>query len=159
MRGKRASGGGLGPQAGGLTRPLIRLPGLRRRVGAATRLLSSALWAAALGLAACGGGEPPAAEASTRYARPTGSLQCEPSQSTESQRQRVVDQLKAAGVVVQGSSCASDNALRIQVCGAANGDLFVVDVPAATPLTALRAAGFSPWADWPQATLKPCPPG
>ena len=159
MRRMRASGGSPGPGADGLTRRLPRLPGLCRRVGVPSRLLSSALWAAALGLAACGGGDPPAAEASTRYARPTGSLQCEPSQSTESQRQRVVDQLKAAAVVVLSSSCANDNALRIQVCGAANGDLFVVDVATSTPLTALRAAGFSPWAEWPQATLKTCPPG
>lgn len=118
-------------------------------------------------LSACGGGLQVGAAETGRFARPSGSLQCEASRLTAVERQRVQTSLEAVGIRVQSMSCGHDGRPRITLCGAESGELLVVDValssgadPSSSEVHArMVKQGFQPWSVWPEARTQACPPG
>ena len=66
--------------------------------------------------------------------------------------------LRAAGIPVRAVRCDSDGRMRPQVCGAPDGRLAVIDVPAEHQAAA-EAMGFRPLATLADARRTPCPPG
>ena len=108
-------------------------------------------------LAACGGGSDPAAAART-LVMPTGSLQCEPSRSTDARRLAVAATLQAQGVTVERSACATDPRPRIALCGVANGDLFLLVVRGAHAPTE-ATLGLQPADTVPGLQEAPCAAG
>lgn len=84
---------------------------------------------AAVLLAGCGAGD--SAPATAVLWRPSGSLQCEDTRTTQAGLDAAVAALRTAGIAVQSARCAQDGLMHASVCGAANGDAWRVEVPAA----------------------------
>jgi hypothetical protein len=132
---------------------MMRAPSLpfaltRCRLGGAALLLL---------LTACGGGSDTAVAART-LVMSTGSLQCEPSRSTDARRLAVAAMLQAQGVTIERSACATDPRPRITLCGVANGDLFLLVVRGAHAPTE-TALGLQPADTVPGVQEAPCSPG
>jgi len=95
-----------------------------------TRERTWVLWAGvAMMQAGCGAGE--SAPATVALWQPSGSLQCEATQTTQAGLDAAVAALRSAGIVVHSARCAQDGLMHASVCGAANGDAWRVEVSAA----------------------------
>jgi hypothetical protein len=82
-----------------------------------------------------------------------GSRQCgEPGLS----RTQIERQLGEAGVPVLAFACGSDGRMRPQMCGAPDGRIAIVEVPADRVAAATRA-GFTALSELPDALRQPCP--
>ena len=90
-----------------------------------------------LGLAACGG----SVEADRFMVKSSGSLQCQPSVTTQSRLDAEIAALRAAGAVVEGGRCVLDGVARPAVCGASAGEAFEV-VVAVESVPVARQLGF-----------------
>lgn len=66
------------------------------------------------------------------------------------------EQLERAGVTVLAASCGSDGRMRPMMCGAADGAIAIIDVPA-TALPQAATLGFEPLTKLPEASRGPCP--
>ncbi len=94
---------------------------------------------AAFAVIGCGGSD----DSASMLYKPTGSLQCSPSQTTQARLDTEVSALRAAGATVTASGCANDGLARPAVCGIESGDLFSVTVsPASVPVT--QQLGYAP---------------
>lgn len=85
----------------------------------------SSMALATLALVGCGGSDD---TASVLY-KPTGTLQCTATQTTQARLDTEVVSLQGAGAFVIASNCANDGEAHVTLCGAENGDLFSVTVP------------------------------
>lgn len=105
-------------------------------------------------LAACAvrPGNAPASEATTRVYKSAGSRQCEPGGLTPAQMRA---QLEAAGIRVLSAACGGDGRARIAMCGAPDGRLGILEIPA-SQVQAAAALGFAPLDRLPQASVVPC---
>jgi len=92
-----------------------------------------------LALLGCGGSD----DTAPVLYKPTGSLQCSLTQTTQARLDAEVSSLRRAGVSVSASSCANDGAPHITLCGAGNGDLFSVTVAPSSESLA-RQLGYQP---------------
>lgn len=92
-----------------------------------------------LALSGCGGSD----DTAPVLYKPTGSLQCSPTQTTQARLDAEVPSLRRAGAFVSASSCANDGAPHITLCGAENGDLFSVTVAPSSESLA-RQSGYQP---------------
>lgn len=121
--------------------------------------LGGALFISGVLIGAAGEGRAAAADetATARYAKPTGARQCEAVGNRARDLQAAVEQLKAQGVTVKSASCGHDGLMRVALCGAATGDLFIVEVQGVSDAR-MRQASYSPMRDWPQAREMPCAP-
>ncbi|MFT3666691.1 hypothetical protein [Piscinibacter sp.] len=101
---------------------------------------------------ACGGGSD---ESHVLLYKPSGSLQCAATQTTQARLEAEVASLRSAGAVVSASHCANDGAAHAAVCGASNGDLFAVSV---TPpsVAAARQLGFASAGGLPSVRTMAC---
>ncbi|MFM2187386.1 MAG: hypothetical protein ACO26F_04140 [Burkholderiaceae bacterium] len=106
---------------------------------------------AALFTTGCGGSDEPLV---VLY-KPAGSLQCNPTQTTQMRLDAEVSTLRQAGISVTASGCANDGQPRIALCGADNGDLFSVTVTTAAEASALRL-GFKLPGLYPHARPMAC---
>lgn len=109
--------------------------------------------ALALVLAACGGGG--ADESGVVLFKPTGTLQCAPTLTTQARLDTEVAALRAAGVAVLDSRCAQDGAAHATLCGSEAGELFSVAVSSVS-VPAAQALGFQPAGRYPGAQRMPC---
>jgi hypothetical protein len=99
----------------------------------------------------CGGSD---GSASVLY-KPTGSVQCSPSQTTQARLDAEVSALRAAGVSVTASGCANDGLIGPALCGVGNGDLFSVTVsPDSVSVT--QQMGYAPASLFSDARPKAC---
>ncbi len=123
-------------------------------LGWAPRLSRAPLTSAllALLLQGCSG---TAESAASRFYKPTGSLQCSASVSTRRHLDAEVAALEAGGAKVEARSCGVDGKMRPAVCGAPNGDIFLVTLDAAAAPLAQRR-GFRPAGEVPQAQVASC---
>jgi len=110
--------------------------------------LLALITATALG---CGGADDP----TLLLYKPTGSLQCTSTQTTQARLLAEVSALRDAGVFVMASSCANDGLPRIALCGADTGDLFSVTVTPSAEASAGRL-GYKPAAHYPSARPMAC---
>ncbi len=85
----------------------------------------------------------------------SGSAQCEASKTTQPNLEAEVAALRAAGATVLRSGCSNDGLAHPTVCGAPNGDLFSIEVPAKSA-EIIKRAGFRPAAEFPSALAMPC---
>lgn len=114
---------------------------------------------AALGatLGACAQTPPAAAPgpapALLTVARPLGTQQC--GDRGVATAELLAASLRAAGVQAQALRCGHDGRMRPQMCGAPDGRLAIVDVPAAQ-LEMAQGQGFQPLSRWPDARSEPC---
>lgn len=92
-----------------------------------------------LALLGCGGSD----DTAPVLYKPTGSLQCSPTQTTQARLDAEVPSLRRAGAFVSASSCANDGAPHITLCGGENGDLFSVTVAPSSESLA-RQSGYQP---------------
>jgi hypothetical protein len=83
---------------------------------------------AAVAIIGCGGSD----DSDAVLYKPTGSLQCSPSQTTQVRLDEEVSALRAAGAKVTASACANDGLGRPALCGVDNGDLYSVTVSRAS---------------------------
>lgn len=115
---------------------------------------SLALLIAAVLLAACAGPAPrPADEAPVRVYKSAGSRQCSGGgQSLAEMR----GQLESAGLRVLSATCGADGRARMAMCGAADGRIGILEIPAAQADTA-AALGYAPLERLPEAAALPCP--
>lgn len=81
-----------------------------------------------------------------------GSRQCE---GGGTKPQALAERLREAGVPVSALTCGHDGRMRPSVCGAADGQMAVLDIDA-SQLDQARQLGFAPLADWPDARRQPC---
>ena len=147
-----------------MTRPTSHTPPTRPPGGHSPHALLAAVL---LACAAAGGCAAPAASSPTASAAPAtvkppvtvaralGTQQCgdQPHAATA---ELLLKALRGAGVDAQALRCGHDGRMRPQVCGAPDGRLAVVDVPAAQ-VDAAKAQGFEPLlARWPDARSEPC---
>lgn len=107
----------------------------------------------AAGLAACGGGD--SEPDPVTLLKPTASLSCAPSQTTQANLDAQIAQLAAAGVAVQSGACGNAATALPAVCGTWNGDLWVVSV-APAGVAAAKAQGFDVVARFPSYVVRPC---
>lgn len=105
----------------------------------------------ALALLGCGGSD----DTAPVLYKPTGTLQCSPTQTTQSRLEAEVSSLRGAGVCVSASSCANDGAPHITLCGAENGDLFSVTVSPSSESLA-RQLGYQAASQYPSARPIAC---
>ena len=101
--------------------------------------------------AGCGGSD----DSASVLFKPTGSLQCSASRTTQARLDIEVAALRAAGAAVASSSCANDGTARPTLCGAENGDLLSVSVTSVSVPTALLL-GFQPASSYPAARPIAC---
>lgn len=85
-------------------------------------------------------------------ARPLGTLQCQPGGPTP---EALAAALREAGVPVTQVACGHDGRMRPAVCGAPDGRLAIVDIPAEHQARA-EALGWRPLAAMPDASRQPC---
>ena len=103
-------------------------------------------------LAACGGSDDPT---EVLLAKPSPSVQCATSLTTRAGLDAEVADLRAAGVTVTGSDCGRAGLGGAAVCGAWNGDLWVVTVTPASASMA-QARGFAGVAQFQSVTRAAC---
>jgi len=103
-------------------------------------------------LAGCGGTDEPMA---TQFYRPTGSLQCAPTRSTQANLNVTVATLTEAGASVKESSCALDGNAHVAVCGADTGAVFLITVAAGSEQVA-QSLGFRFASEIPSARVVTC---
>lgn len=115
------------------------------------KLLPVVTLLATFSLTGCGGAE----DADVVLYKPTGSLQCAPTQSTQVRLNAEVSALRMAGATVNSSRCATDGLARIAVCGVENGDLFSVTV-SGTSETAAAQLGYKGADSYPGARPSVC---
>ena len=87
----------------------------------------AAIWgwlSVVVGLSACGG----SVEADRFMIKYSGSLQCQPSVTTQLRLDAEIAGLVAAGAVVNGGRCVIDGLPYIAMCGASSGEAFEVAV-------------------------------
>lgn len=92
-----------------------------------------------LAFVGCGGSE----EAAPVLYKPTGTLQCSPTQTTQVRLDAELSALRGAGTTVIASNCANDGAAHTTLCGTENGDLFSVTVSPSSESLA-RQLGYQP---------------
>ena len=109
----------------------------------------SALCALSVG---CGGSSD---EGNEQMYKPSGSLQCATSLTTQARLDAEVRELRSVGAAVVSSSCASDGELRPASCGTPSGELFVVEVEASS-VSVARSRGFVPSSSYPRAFVIAC---
>ena len=94
-------------------------------------------------------------DAAPVFYKPTGTLQCAPSKTTQAGLEAELSALQGAGATVIASNCAKDGEAYITLCGAQNGDLFSVTVsPSSAPL-ALQL-GYKPASQYSSARPIAC---
>lgn len=116
------------------------------------KLALSCIALVAVALAGCGGGD----ESAAVLYKPTGTLQCSPTQTTRARLDAEVSALRAAGVPVIASSCAHDGVARVALCGAETGDLFAVTVASSSEARAM-GLGYHRASQYPDARPLACP--
>ncbi len=84
--------------------------------------------------------------------RATGGRQCESAGASLAEHRAL---LQGAGVVVSAERCASDGRMRVAMCGAADGRLNALEVPAAA-LPQAQKLGFQAMATMPGAQFIDC---
>jgi len=89
------------------------------------------------GLSACGG----SVESDRFMVKHSGTLQCEPSTTTQRRLDAEIAALVAAGAVVHGGRCVLDGLPRVALCGASSGEAFEVAV-AVESVPVARQLGF-----------------
>jgi hypothetical protein len=89
------------------------------------------------GLSACGG----SVEADRFMIKYSGTLQCQPSATTQTRLDAEIAALLAAGAVINGGRCVLDGLPYVAMCGAGSGEAFEVAVSLATVPVA-RQLGF-----------------
>jgi len=94
----------------------------------------------------------PAKAARVWVLRTTGGRQCEAGGSTLAEHRAV---LQTAGVLVTAERCANDGRMRVAMCGAADGRLNALEVPAAA-LAQAQKLGFQSMAQVPGAQFVDC---
>jgi len=104
-----------------------------------------------LALAGCGGSD----DAASVLYKPTGTLQCAPSQTTQARLDAEVVSLQVAGASVMASHCANDGVAHVTLCGAQNGDLFSVTVSPSTESLA-RQLGYQSASQYASAQPMAC---
>jgi hypothetical protein len=82
-----------------------------------------------------------------------GTVQCQRGGGIS--RADMENQLTKAGITVSDSTCGNDGKMRITVCGAPDGKLFIFEIPATQTETA-RSLGFAPLSNLPSANKMPC---
>lgn len=108
-------------------------------------------------LAACATGTAAGTAADDpRWARGTDARQCEPATDGRAALDAEMAALRAAGVTASDPQCGSDGRMRPQMCGAPAGRLWFLRVPPGTPTDALRARGWRPASEWPDAQAAAC---
>jgi len=117
-----------------------------------TTLLAAALLPACAGPAAEPARAAAPAAVSVAMALPLGTRQCESGGPTA---ESLAAALRNAGVGVTAVGCGHDGRMRPAVCGAGDGRLAVVDVPAAQQPQA-EALGWKPLSAMPDARRQPC---
>jgi hypothetical protein len=106
---------------------------------------------AAVAIGGCGGSD----DAASVLYKPTGSVQCSPSQTTQARLDAEVSALRAAGASVVASGCADAGVAYPALCGIEKGDLFSVTVsPDSVSVT--RQLGFTPASALPTAQPMAC---
>jgi len=113
------------------------------------RLAALACLPLALLLPACAGVAAPPLE----VYQSLGSRQCERGGRTPAE---LAELLRAAGVPVQAVGCGHDGRMRPMVCGAADGRIAIIAIPAEQLATA-EQLGFWPLSALPDARRLPCP--
>src|SRR5690349_8056169 len=114
------------------------------------RFLVAAVSLAATVLAGCGGGDDPSPPVSVF--KSLGSVQCTGGGTSVAALQQ---QLAAAGVNALAASCGDDGLAHVTVCGATDGRIGIVDIPAAQ-LDAAAALGFARLSNLPDAVRRAC---
>ncbi|MFN7726269.1 MAG: hypothetical protein ACK5QH_14475 [Rubrivivax sp.] len=94
----------------------------------------------------------PAKAARVWVLRATGGRQCEAGGATLAEHRAV---LQAAGVAVTAERCANDGRMRVAMCGASDGRLNALEVPAAA-LAQAQKLGFQAMAQLPGAQFIDC---
>lgn len=89
------------------------------------------------------------------FHKSAGSLQCDPSRTTQANLDAEIAALRAAGATIERSGCSIDGLAHPALCGRPNGDLFTVEV-AGRSIEIARRAGFRPAGDFPDAMAIPC---
>lgn len=117
-----------------------------------TALLTVALLPACAGPAADPSRVAAPSGASVAMAKPLGTRQCEPGGPTA---ESLAGALRNAGISVTAVGCGHDGRMRPAVCGAGDGRLAVVDVPAAQQAQA-ESLGWKPLSALPDASRQPC---
>jgi hypothetical protein len=105
-----------------------------------------------VGLSACAGAMPHAAESNVSVYKSRGGLQCENNAIALSELEK---QLKDGGIAVAGSSCGHDGRMRPAMCGRPDGRIAIFDIPA-SKLEAAAALKFLPLAKAEGATRSAC---
>ena len=85
-------------------------------------------------------------------ARPLGTQQCQAGGPTPD---ALAAALREAGIPVAQVACGHDGRIRPAVCGAPDGRLAIVDIPAELQARA-EALGWRPLASMPDASRQPC---
>lgn len=81
-----------------------------------------------------------------------GTVQCGTSQTTPA---AIASQLSNAGIQVLSSACGNDGKMRITLCGAPDGQIYIFNIPA-TQTEAARSLGFAPLSSLAGAVKVPC---
>ena len=93
-----------------------------------------------------------APEATVSLFKSLGGRQCE---SAGQSAEDASASLRAARIQLLGLQCGHDGRMRAQVCGASDGRIVIVDVPA-SQTEAAQALGFAPLSLRPDAVRAPC---
>lgn len=105
----------------------------------------------ALGLAGCGG----SIESDRIMIKYSGTLQCQPSVTTQARLDAEIAALVSAGARVQGGRCVLDGLAHVAMCGAIAGEAFEVAV-AVESVPVARQMGFEPADRFPDRKPLPC---
>ena len=105
----------------------------------------------ATALAACGG----ASESERIMIKPSGSLQCQPSVTTQDRLDAELVALAAAGARTNGGRCVLDGLAYVALCGASAGEAFEVAVAVDSVPVAVQL-GFAFADDYPDRKPLPC---
>lgn len=92
------------------------------------------------------------AAAPLAMARALGTIQCETGGPTA---ESLAQALRDAGIPVAAVGCGHDGRMRPAVCGAPDGRLAIVEIPA-DRRTQAEALGWRPLSDLPDASRQPC---
>ena len=106
---------------------------------------------AAIALSACGG----AIESDRIMIKHSGSLQCQPSLTTQARLDAEMAALVSAGARVNGGRCVLDGLAHVALCGASAGEAFEVAV-AIESVSVARQLGFESSVGYPDRKPLAC---